>query len=189
MRAIRKVSYTLVINLHRYASSGIVATASGAEQIIGFSKNPLSLFYHRRFPHQISRHGSLHEVERNHQLIQHLSDEVPARPRLYPAKQPMPKWHAARLISAWLPLLSGIPKQWPAENWVELIQTVDPRYEILLLGAPGDRTGCEDILRAAARPGLFNLAGQLSLLESAALMAGAAMNIAMIRHPFTWLRQ
>jgi len=40
IREIRKNKYDLVINLHRYASSGIIAGFSGAKHIIGFKKNP-----------------------------------------------------------------------------------------------------------------------------------------------------
>lgn len=48
--------------------------------------------------------------------------------------------------------------------------------EIFLLGAPGDQSACESIKTNSSHPRVMNLAGQLSFLESAALMKGAVMN-------------
>jgi len=44
------------------------------------------------------------------------------------------------------------------------------------LGAPGDQSACESIKTNSSHPRVMNLAGQLSFLESAALMKGAVMN-------------
>ena len=43
LKKIRANKYDLVINLHRFASSGILTFLSGAEQKLGFKKNPFSL--------------------------------------------------------------------------------------------------------------------------------------------------
>mgnify|MGYP000394765212 FL=1 len=40
----RKNRYDLVINLHRFASSGLLTVLSGAKRKIGFQKNPFSFF-------------------------------------------------------------------------------------------------------------------------------------------------
>jgi heptosyltransferase-2 len=67
-------------------------------------------------------------------------------------------------------------KQWPAENWVKLIQQIAPETIICLLGAPEDRAVNEAIAQGSGHPQVQVLAGSLSLLQSAALMAGAKMN-------------
>ena len=41
-KKIRKKKYDLVVNMHRFGSSGFLAGFSGAKQRIGFDKNPFS---------------------------------------------------------------------------------------------------------------------------------------------------
>jgi heptosyltransferase-2 len=65
-------------------------------------------------------------------------------------------------------------KQWPAEKWTGLIKVLPAKYRVLLIGAPGDVALCERIAQEAGRGEV--LAGKLSLLGTAALMEGAAMN-------------
>ena len=48
--------------------------------------------------------------------------------------------------------------------------------KVYLLGAPGDREACEQIKQQTRHPHISTLAGNLSLLESAALMEDAQMN-------------
>jgi heptosyltransferase II len=68
-------------------------------------------------------------------------------------------------------------KQWPAEKWIELIQSIQHKVKsIFLLGAPADHHVCESIRLASGFSGAINLAGKLSFLESAALMKNAEMN-------------
>jgi heptosyltransferase-2 len=45
VKKIRSKKYDLVINLHRFASSGILTFLSGAKQKLGFKKNPFSFAY------------------------------------------------------------------------------------------------------------------------------------------------
>ena len=49
IRQFRKNEYDVVINLHRFASSGIITACSGASTKIGFDKNPLSMFYNKKY--------------------------------------------------------------------------------------------------------------------------------------------
>ena len=42
---IRKKRYDLVVNMHRFASSGLLTGFSGAREKIGFSSNPLSFLF------------------------------------------------------------------------------------------------------------------------------------------------
>ena len=65
-------------------------------------------------------------------------------------------------------------KQWTAEKWIELIKVLPADRSIFLIGAPGDIPLCERITKEAGRGEV--LAGKLSLLGTAALMEGAAMN-------------
>ena len=48
IQQIRKIKYDYVINLQRFATSGIITAFSGGKQTIGFNKNPLSFLFSRR---------------------------------------------------------------------------------------------------------------------------------------------
>ncbi|MFM7467514.1 MAG: glycosyltransferase family 9 protein, partial [Crocinitomicaceae bacterium] len=85
IREIRKNKYDLVINLHRYTSSGIIAGFSGAKHIVGFNKNPFSWMYTHRFAHDTE--NGQHEVDRNLSLLKFLGSDVVRRPKLYPIKE------------------------------------------------------------------------------------------------------
>lgn len=176
IRAVRHERYDYVINLHRFASSGFVTAFSGAKTSIGFSKNPLSFLFSRRVKHEI---GTLHEVERNQQLIESLTDAQAARPKLYPSVQDrstVEQYIKGRYLCV-APTSVWFTKQWPAEKWIEFLKLVSPRVDaIYILGAPSDRALCDEILQRVSSPNVVNLAGQLSFLASAALMEKATMN-------------
>ena len=84
IKTFRKNNYDLVINLHRFGSSGIIAGFSGGKKVIGFKKNPFSFLYSEKFDHQIG--DGTHEVERNLSLIVKLGSEKSVRPELYPSE-------------------------------------------------------------------------------------------------------
>jgi heptosyltransferase-2 len=65
-------------------------------------------------------------------------------------------------------------KQLPVEKWVELIKGT--KSTVYLLGAKGDAALADEIKQQANRDNVYSLTGELSLLQSAALMADAQMN-------------
>lgn len=168
--------YDVVINLHRFASSGLVTALSGAKQKRGFKKNPLSLSFTHKFPHNIGD-GS-HEIERNQLLITELTDGTAAHPKLYPTNldyktiEPYKKQDYVCMA----PTSVWFTKQLPASQWVKLIHKINDQQTIYLLGGPDDRDQCEEICQLSKSKQVVNLCGKLSLLESAALMQTAKMN-------------
>ena len=174
---IRRERYDLVVCCQRFAAAGWLTALSGAGQTVGFDKNPMSVFFSRRLPHRIGDGG--HETDRNLSLIRHLTDALPERPRLYPAKADFEAAAEAAGPGAYVciaPTSVWFTKQWPAEKWLELIARIPPSHRVLLLGAPSDEPACTTIARMAGSERVQNLAGRLSLLQSAALLAGASMN-------------
>ncbi|MBU6340582.1 MAG: glycosyltransferase family 9 protein [Bacteroidetes bacterium] len=173
----RKERFFAVVNCQRFAASGLLTLASGAAHRIGFDKNPFSWAFSHRAPHRI---GQGHEVDRNLSLIEHLSDQSTELPRLYPDAEALKEaqvwktgvsdYYCLAPTSVWF------TKQWPAHKWVELIAALPPEAKVYLLGAPSDRIACQNIADAISHPKVVNLAGQLSLLGSAALMQGAKRN-------------
>src|SRR5580692_8430186 len=54
IRLIRREKYDKVINVQRFAATGVLTALSGAKETIGFDKNPLSRLFTYRMPHIIS---------------------------------------------------------------------------------------------------------------------------------------
>lgn len=171
--AIRKEKYDLVINVQRFATSGIIAGLSGANTIIGFNKNPMSFLFTKKISHVIGRG---HEIDRNHHLIEELTDSVPAKPRLYPAEKDFNKVKDTGEYICMAPSSVWFTKGWPAEKWIELIKSLNDKYRIYLLGGKGDYKKCNEIIKKSGSKRTFNQCGELSFLESTALMANAKMS-------------
>jgi heptosyltransferase-2 len=174
---IRKTKYRMVINVQRFFATGLITAFSGAKETRGFAKNPLSIFFTRRFKHPIG--DGRHETERNHQLItDHVPNSYTPVPKLYPPKSAMVKVGGmvngpAITIS---PASLWFTKQFPAERWIELIRFIPTNYKIFLLGGPSDHHLCDMIIQGSGHPGTVNLAGKFTLPESAALMSLCRMN-------------
>ncbi len=173
IRRIRRSHYDRVINVQRFAATGLLTVFSGAGQTIGFDKNPLSFLFSKKVPHIV---GNRHEIERNQALIKDHTDDRPAKPRLYPSpadEEKVRPYKTGPYITV-SPASVWFTKQYPGEKWSAFLRHVPEEYNIYLLGAPTDRPLCEQI--KAARPGTTNLSGMLSFLQSAALMKDAEMN-------------
>jgi heptosyltransferase-2 len=175
LRVIRKEKYDKVINVQRYAATGVLTAFSGARERIGFDRNPFSFLFSRKVRHQFS---GLHETERNHMLISHFVKEIVMRPRLYPSA------HDEEKISAYIaksfitisPASVWFTKQFPPLKWASFMNGVPDDYEIYLLGGAGDRSLCEAIIQMTTSKSPINLCGELSFLQAAALMKHAHMN-------------
>ncbi|MGI8892029.1 MAG: glycosyltransferase family 9 protein [Bacteroidia bacterium] len=174
---IRKEKYNYVINLHRFANSGIITAMSRGKEKIGFDKNPFSHLYDKKVPHEIDMQTAIHETERNLSLVEHIGEKEFAPPRLYPTDEDYKFTDQFKnkpyIIIA--PASVWFTKQLPKEKWIGLIDKLKNNYSIFLIGAPTDITLCEEIKNASGDAAL-NLAGELSFLQSAALIRDATMN-------------
>jgi heptosyltransferase-2 len=180
-RQLRRERYDCVVNCQRFANSGLLTVLARARYTVGFRKNPFSLLFSRRVPHLFGTpERPVHEIERNLRLIEHLTDNSPELPRLYPSEADTGTVRAlvagsARYVCL-APASVWFTKQFPAHKWLELINRIPAKIPVFLLGGPEDATLCQQIGVAARHPDVRNMAGQLSFLESAALMRGAALN-------------
>lgn len=178
---VRKERYTHVINLHRFAASGLITFLSGAKVRSGFDKNPFSFCYTHKVRHIIDAPYSehpLHETGRNQMLIADFTDDVAAFPVLYPSPEDY-RTIAHLQAQPYLciaPSSVWLTKQFPPGKWAALLTALPASCKIYLLGGPGDRQLAEDITQQAGRPDVTVLCGELSFLQSAALMKGAVMN-------------
>lgn len=179
-KEIRKNKYDRVINLHRFGSSGIVTAFSGAKEKSGFAKNPFSFLFNQRFKHVIG--DGTHEIERNHQLIKSFTCEEPSLPKLYPSEKDKAfsrsflKPEVFNSYVCFAPASLWRTKQLPVEKWIQLMDRVGAG-QVFLLGSKSDISLCNEIDSKSSAPDkVVNLAGKLSLLQTAALMSGAKMN-------------
>lgn len=173
IKSIRKNQYDLLINLQRFFSAGLISILSSAKYIIGFSSSPISVFFDKRSKHQIGTDSKLHEIERNYQLLKDCLDLPMCKPKLYPkgtvfeVKQP---YICIAPSSVWF------TKKLPTEKWIEFLNQWQETETVYLIGGPEDRSLCDQIINESSFENCINTAGQLSLLESAALMKNARMN-------------
>lgn len=177
---VRREKYTHVINLHRFASSGLLTWLSGAPYKAGFDKNPFSFCYTRKVTHRISidQTPAVHETDRNQEVIAGLTGPDRAFPVLYPAEedyQAVQSFREGNYICI-APASVWFTKQFPAEKWVDFINTLPGSVKIYLLGGPGDAALADHIIRNTRHPAVTSFCGRLSYLASAALMQGAVMN-------------
>ena len=172
-RLIRSNNYDLAINLHRFGSSGMLMLLSKAKLKYGFQKNPFSFVYTKKFEHQIG--NGQHEVERNLSVIKEFGAKEKCRPSLFPSQQHIEKieqyiqeeFYCIAPASVWY------TKQLPKQKWIEKIKRLPADKIIYLLGGKEDITLCSEIIQHANRSNLISLAGELNLLESAALIQKA----------------
>jgi heptosyltransferase II len=176
---IRRGRYDYVINLHRFASSGLIAAFSKATVKIGFDKNPFSFLYDVRVPHKIGIDKNVHETQRNHLLLKSVTDGEAAHPKLYPSAEDFAsvEQYKAKPYITIAPVSLWFTKQYPPEKWAELIQNISGRLNVYLLGSKADKQVNEKIRERCAHPvHVINFAGGLTLLQTAALIRDARMN-------------
>jgi heptosyltransferase-2 len=179
LRQIQAARYRRVVTLQRFASTGLLTAFSGAEERVGFAKNPLSRFFTRQVPHVIG--DGTHEVARNLRLLVTPGTPWPTvpAPRLYPTaadETAATAWISQGPYVCIAPTSVWFTKQYPEDKWLELLAALPPGLRVYLLGGPPDVAACQRLAAATTRSNVVNLAGQLSLLASAALMRGAVMN-------------
>ncbi len=173
IKLIKNEEYNYVINAQRFFTTGVITVFSGAKNTIGFDKNPLSRLFTQRKIHAL---GKTHEIERNQALIADLTDKEPALPKLYPSVADFEKMRPKAPFICIAPTSVWFTKQYPTARWINLINNIPPKYTIYLLGSLADWNTCQTIAAGSRHKQIENLSGQLSFLQSAALMAGAAMN-------------
>ena len=176
LKRIRREKYDKVINLQRFASTGILTGLSKAKEGIGFDKNPFSFLFTKKIKHDLS--VNKHEVERNNELIQAFTDNSFSKPRLYPSATNYNEivTFTSQPYVCMMPASVWFTKQYPVDKWIDLINNFPSTYNIFLLGGKEDAALCERIKEKSYNDKIEILAGKLNFLSSAALMKNAAMN-------------
>ncbi|MFN0189024.1 MAG: glycosyltransferase family 9 protein [Bacteroidia bacterium] len=178
---IRKERYDVVINIQRFAATGILTGFSEAKDRIGFKKNPFSFLFTQKIEHDIDGENEIHETVRNLRLMKSLGGNDNVKPILYPSSSDYASVQSFKTKTYYCiaPTSVWFTKQVPAAKWLQLIsslQEVDKEALIYLLGGPPDKNECLAIEELAKYDNVKTLAGQLSFLQTAALMKDAKRN-------------
>lgn len=180
--SIRKEKYDAVVNVQRFFNSGLITAFSKGRQKIGFAQNPLSFAFDHKVNHRIPHEADgefWHEIQRNARLL------TPLFPALNPRQAARPKLYFNQSIKDKIdgitrdkkpyvvlaPTSVWFTKQWSASKWSELAKLLNKDFHLFFIGAPADRKAIDGI--TGDEPNCSNLAGTLSLLESACLMKEA----------------
>ena len=173
---IRKANYDAVVNVQRFAATGLWTALSKAKFKIGFNKNPFSFLYTHSIKH-LEIEAGMHEINRNHQLIQIWGPIVLVPPKLYPTAQDLEliKKYQDQPYICIAPASVWYTKQYPLSAWVKFLQALPFDGPIYILGGAGDRIIGEKMMKTTNKQ-LINLAGEIGFLASAALQAKAVLN-------------
>lgn len=176
LKQVRKMRYDYVINCQRFNSTGLFTVFSRGKQKFGFDKNPWSFLFNKKLPHKLKK--GIHEVDRNLSLVKSIVSPKRVNPKLYPSLKDFESVEPYQKNSyvCLAPASVWFTKQLPIEQWVDLAVSLDSKYQVYFLGAPTDVSFCDEILERAEMLNGINLCGQLSFLQSAALMQKAKMN-------------
>jgi heptosyltransferase-2 len=183
LKFIRKQQYDAVVNVQRYAATGLWTVLSGAKMKIGFDKNPLSFLFSHVVKHQ-ERVIGLHEIQRNHALIQVIDTSIELhKPKLYPTFSDFEKVNSFQSLPyiCIAPASVWFTKQFPIAQWVRFLNGLHFEGNVYIIGGPGDKNLGDEIIQsiqaeAPVKNRVVNLAGKLSFLNSAALQQKAVLN-------------
>lgn len=178
----RKVKYDHVLNIQRFASSGIFMALCGAKNKIGFDKNPLSFIFNKKIKHKIPyqiQDGFLHEVQRNalllEPIIEHFSlpnaKDIPPTLAILNEDQQKAASFSKENYLVLAPSSVWFTKQWQKSKWIELKEKLQQEYQLLFIGGPDDKEYIDSIIGETEN--CINLCGKLNLIQSAALMKNA----------------
>lgn len=155
-----------------------LAKKAAIKMRIGTSHRLYHWFYCNKRVNIKRKNSSLHETQLNtlllKPLIQHSQYSVEDLFKLIQLKrQPQPKLKQylvpSKINIICHPASNGNGREWPIENYIRLIQLVDPkRFNIILTGSPKEKNVTAQIQQQC--PSVLNLAGQLSLKEMISLL-------------------
>ncbi len=175
---LRKERYDWAFVPHRSLRSALVASLSRIGRRIGFETSAGRFLLTETVPYVKQDH----EIDRNLSLLGPLG-LTPERelPRLYPPTQDVRLVEGA--LRGWrhapeFPLVAVAPgsvwatKRWLPERFASLSQRlVEQGFSVVLIGGADDVELCRRIASACASDRVMSMAGQLSLLQSAAMIA------------------
>lgn len=173
--------YDLAISPHSSFTTGLLLKLSGIPQRVGFRRSPIRYF----LTHKIPMPKADFTIEKYLTLLQPFSNQkFSIQTELFPSQADR------ELADMWLQKLeSGRPtiaiapgsvwptKRWPAEYYTQLVANLKQRFNLVFIGSKDERALCQQIIDQAGMEQALNLAGELSILQSAAVIANCDLMI------------
>ena len=147
LKKIRAKKYDVLINVQRFAATGLWTILSSANTTIGFDKNPFSFLFTHKVKHDVVALNQnisvseVHEINRNHALTHSLGALTLAMPKLYPTNSDFEKvkiYQAEKYITI-APASVWFTKQFPLTDWVSFISELKFEGPIYIIGGPADK--------------------------------------------------
>ena len=177
-KLLSKQNYDLVIVPHRSLRSALLTWLLHPKLSIGFDKSAGSWMFKKNVRYDPPKH----EIERNLSLLNPLNipDVAVTFPRLYPSDRDVItidsifqelELHRYHNIVSVAPGTIWNTKRWPTERFASVCeQLASDKIALVLIGGKEDQALCEEVKATAHTKNIYNLAGRLSLLQSAELI-------------------
>ena len=170
IRVIKNGRYDLAVSMQRHLSSSLMMFLGGINKRVGSSKQWM-------LTHPVVFPKGIHTREKAGMLLKEICDgDYNLQTRLYPSESD--KKAAERVLTDSGRFRLGVApgsvwetKKWPKEYYIETIKKLGGEVDVYLIGGGQQDTDlCHEIVKELAGQQIINLAGQLSLLQSAALI-------------------
>ncbi len=177
-KELSKKSYDIIINTHKYLSSGIISLFPDAHMRVGFKQNPLSITYQKTYFYLSKKT----EIERLNQLLSFLG---PAE--IHPPKIHLDPHSPEEAIPQ--PFITVSPfSEWftksPSLNfWNDFFLQIPFDVKVFILGAPQDFQKAEQMIQHLNRNQFINRCGQASMHADGKLMRQALLNYVLDSAP------
>jgi heptosyltransferase-2 len=180
LRDLRRGEYDLALIPHRSLRSAALAWRAGIPRRVGFDRSGGRLL----LTDTVTYKPESHEIQRNLSLLSPVGITQTALPlpRLYPSEHDVQRVEAILASNAPTGFAQGrmialapgsiwFTKRWPREHFERLAEMlVGDGFSVVLVGGEEDRALCQSITGALRSDRVKSLAGELSLLQSAALL-------------------
>ena len=173
---LRKQKYDYAILPHSSLTTILMAKFAGIKKRIGFDRWMASKFLTIKVPFR----NNIHRIEKNLDLLSCFTpNNFAIQTDLFPSEEEtsFAKNILKKLNLNDRPLIAIAPgsvwntKRWGKENYIQLTtQLVRNGFNIIFIGSKSEIPLCEEIVKRAGAPEVTNLAGQTTILESAAII-------------------
>ena len=177
-KKIRKRKYDIVLSPHRSYRSALISFLSNSQNRISFDKSSLGFLYTQKVEYL----KGVHEIIRNLKLLEPLGIQKTkiVKPDLFPGEvdkttvDKLFKSHGINDRDRFIIVAPGsvwFTKRFPEEKFINLLNYFsEDDIKIVLIGSKSDYELCDRIINASNNKMIYNLAGELSLLQSTELI-------------------
>ena len=172
-----KEKFDQVFVAQRFFGMGLLSISIGAKKVVGFDKNPLSLFFDEKVPHEFGQ--GKHETERNtHLLASWLGPQV-HKPFLNAGDAgQIPSDLQAKKFLSISPGSVWETKRFPVHKWIDFIRLLPLDQEIVLMGSAAEKHLSDEIEQAfmGSSRHISNACGRFNLQEAIAVFQQSLMS-------------